>query len=203
MIKYGLKMWSSNHETIDQAKELIKTKVFDYIELLPVPDIDISPFQKIEASFVIHIPHSSFGFNIADKKKEEFNLKIINHSIKCADKLNAKYLVLHPGFGSFNTAKKFLEKTEGASPEQVTELIEESFLKNYVGLSDNQIFRNRFRAEAKVSAKLTHPNIVTAYDFGLDSKRLFIVMELVNGTHTASAFGNIFPCRSRIITRRR
>jgi len=33
-------------------------------------------------------------------------------------------------------------------------------------LSDNQIFRNRFRAEAKVSAKLTHPNIVTAYDFG-------------------------------------
>ena len=51
------------------------------------------------------------------------------------------------------------------------------------GLSDNQIFRNRFRAEAKASAKLTHPNIVTAYDFGLDSKRLFIVMELVSGSH--------------------
>ena len=50
-------------------------------------------------------------------------------------------------------------------------------------LSDNQVFRNRFRAEAKASAKLTHPNIVTAYDFGLDSKRLFIVMELVNGSH--------------------
>ncbi len=50
-------------------------------------------------------------------------------------------------------------------------------------LSDDQIFRNRFRAEAKASAKLTHPNIVTAYDFGLDSKRLFIVMELVSGSH--------------------
>jgi len=50
-------------------------------------------------------------------------------------------------------------------------------------LSDDQVFRNRFRAEAKASAKLTHPNIVTTYDFGLDSKRLFIVMELVNGSH--------------------
>jgi len=50
-------------------------------------------------------------------------------------------------------------------------------------LSDDQVFRNRFRSEAKASAKLTHPNIVTTYDFGLDSKRLFIVMELVNGSH--------------------
>ena len=50
-------------------------------------------------------------------------------------------------------------------------------------LSDDQEFRNRFRAEAKASAKLTHPNIVTTYDFGLDSKRLFIVMELVKGSH--------------------
>lgn len=50
-------------------------------------------------------------------------------------------------------------------------------------LSDNQAFRNRFRAEAKASARLTNPNIVTAYDFGLDSKRLFIVMELISGSN--------------------
>ena len=50
-------------------------------------------------------------------------------------------------------------------------------------LSDDQVFRNRFRAEAKSSAKLSHPNIITTYDFGLDSKRLFIVMELINGSH--------------------
>ena len=49
-------------------------------------------------------------------------------------------------------------------------------------LSEDQVFRNRFRAEAKASAKLSHPNIVTTYDFGLDSKRLFIVMELVDGS---------------------
>lgn len=49
-------------------------------------------------------------------------------------------------------------------------------------LSEDQVFRNRFRAEAKASANLSHPNIVTTYDFGLDSKRLFIVMELVDGS---------------------
>jgi serine/threonine protein kinase len=50
-------------------------------------------------------------------------------------------------------------------------------------LSEDQIFQNQFRTEAKSSAKLTHPNIVTTYDFGIDSERLFIVMEFINGSH--------------------
>jgi serine/threonine-protein kinase len=44
-------------------------------------------------------------------------------------------------------------------------------------------FRERFRQEAKASASLAHPNIVTVYDFGLDENRLFIVMEFVPGTN--------------------
>lgn len=48
--------------------------------------------------------------------------------------------------------------------------------------SDNQEFQNSFRSEAKASAKLSHPNIVTTYDFGIDAERLYIVMELVEGT---------------------
>lgn len=47
--------------------------------------------------------------------------------------------------------------------------------------SDNQEFQNSFRAEARASARLSHPNIVTTYDFGLDADRLYIVMELVEG----------------------
>jgi serine/threonine-protein kinase len=42
-------------------------------------------------------------------------------------------------------------------------------------------FRERFREEAKAVANLAHPNIVTVYDFGLDARRLFIVMEYVPG----------------------
>jgi serine/threonine-protein kinase len=47
--------------------------------------------------------------------------------------------------------------------------------------SDDQEFQNRFRAEARASARLSHPNIVTTYDFGYDADRLYIVFELVQG----------------------
>jgi serine/threonine protein kinase len=42
-------------------------------------------------------------------------------------------------------------------------------------------FRQRFHHEAKAAANLTHPNIVTIFDFGLDDENLFIVMEYVPG----------------------
>jgi len=49
-------------------------------------------------------------------------------------------------------------------------------------LSDDLTFQNRFRQEARASANLIHPNIVTTFDFGYDRDRLFIVMEYVRGT---------------------
>ncbi len=49
-------------------------------------------------------------------------------------------------------------------------------------LSQDQAFRDRFHLEAKAAANLTHPGIVTVYDFGYDQDWLFIVMEHVPGT---------------------
>jgi serine/threonine-protein kinase len=49
-------------------------------------------------------------------------------------------------------------------------------------LSQDQAFRDRFHLEAKAAANLTHPSIVTVYDFGYDQDWLFIVMEHVPGT---------------------
>jgi len=43
-------------------------------------------------------------------------------------------------------------------------------------------FRERFRQEATAVANLTHPNIVTVHDFGIDNGQLFLVMEYVPGT---------------------
>ncbi len=48
--------------------------------------------------------------------------------------------------------------------------------------SSSQAFQERFKQEARAAANLTHPNIVTVHDFGLDQGALFIVMEFVPGT---------------------
>lgn len=49
--------------------------------------------------------------------------------------------------------------------------------------SKDEEFRKRFHQEAKSAANLSHPNIVTVHDFGLDGDNLFIIMEYVPGTN--------------------
>ena len=44
-------------------------------------------------------------------------------------------------------------------------------------------FRERFHQEARAAANLSHPNIVTVHDFGLDQGRVFIVLEYIPGTN--------------------
>jgi len=65
----------------------------------------------------------------------------------------------------------------------------DSMLERYVAIkvlradyTENQSFQERFRQEARAAANLSHPNIVTVHDFGLDRGRLFIVMEYVPGS---------------------
>lgn len=48
-------------------------------------------------------------------------------------------------------------------------------------LSNDLSFQNRFRQEARASARLIHPNIVTTFDFGYDQDRLFIALEYIDG----------------------
>src|ERR1043165_10065561 len=47
--------------------------------------------------------------------------------------------------------------------------------------SNDESFQQRFRQEARAAANLSHPNIVTVHDFGLDQGQLFLVMEYVPG----------------------
>jgi serine/threonine-protein kinase len=49
------------------------------------------------------------------------------------------------------------------------------------GLSDDPSFHERFLREARLSAGLAHPNVVTVYDAGEDEGRPYIVMECVEG----------------------
>ncbi|MDQ3756857.1 MAG: Stk1 family PASTA domain-containing Ser/Thr kinase [Actinomycetota bacterium] len=48
-------------------------------------------------------------------------------------------------------------------------------------LSVDRSFVERFRREAQAAANLTHPNVVSVYDFGEEDGTSFIVMEFVDG----------------------
>lgn len=52
--------------------------------------------------------------------------------------------------------------------------------------SRDSSFREQFHQEAKAAGNLTHQNIVTVYDFGLDDQHLYIVMEYVPGSDLKS-----------------
>jgi serine/threonine-protein kinase len=52
--------------------------------------------------------------------------------------------------------------------------------------SSDKEFQERFRQEARAAANLSHPNIVTVHDFGLEDGQLFIVMEHIPGTDLKS-----------------
>jgi len=49
-------------------------------------------------------------------------------------------------------------------------------------LSRKEDFREQFSIEAKATANLSHVNIVTTFDFGVYGERLYIAMELIEGS---------------------
>lgn len=110
-MKFGLKLWSTNTDLIKQAVQSIETKVFDYIELFVIPDTKINPFV-IDVPYIIHIPHEKFGVNVGDPSINKYNLEIIRESVSWADKLNAKYLILHAGYGSIENAIDIFHEIE-------------------------------------------------------------------------------------------
>jgi serine/threonine-protein kinase len=60
------------------------------------------------------------------------------------------------------------------------------------GLDADDSFRARFRREARVAARLSHPNIVRIYDVGEGDGTLYIVMEHVPG-RTLADVGKVSP----------
>ena len=50
-------------------------------------------------------------------------------------------------------------------------------------ISDDPAFAERFVREARMLAKLNHPNIITIYDFGQVNGRCYFVMEYVDGVN--------------------
>jgi endonuclease IV len=109
-IEFGLKLWSINYHQLGEAVKLIEKDMFQYIELMPVPSTDIFPFLEIDVPYSIHVTTDRYGVNIADRNKKESNLEMLGLCTEWADKLEARYLILHPGYGSIDDTMDFLKK---------------------------------------------------------------------------------------------
>jgi eukaryotic-like serine/threonine-protein kinase len=88
--------------------------------------------------------------------------------------LNNRYLILEQ-LGKGGMAIVYRARDTMLERSVAVKVLRESY-------SRDQAFLDRFRQEAKAAANLSHPNIVTVHDFGLDNGQLFIVMEYVPGT---------------------
>lgn len=65
-------------------------------------------------------------------------------------------------------------------------------------LADDPRFVERFRREARAAGALSHPNVAGVYDFGEDSERHFMVMEMATGRDLAQVLreeGQLSPDR--------
>lgn len=61
-------------------------------------------------------------------------------------------------------------------------------------------FQERFRAEARNSAALQHPNIVTVFDFGEGEHSAYLVMELIDGEPLSSIIRDGGPLDTELAT---
>ncbi|HET7768427.1 MAG TPA: protein kinase, partial [Chloroflexota bacterium] len=49
-------------------------------------------------------------------------------------------------------------------------------------LGGDEQLRKRFQREAQSAARLNHPNIITVYDYGEEHNKIYMAMELLEGT---------------------
>jgi len=92
--------------------------------------------------------------------------------------LNNRYKLLSP-LGSGGMAVVYKAQDKMLERIVAVKILREDYA------ADND-FRNQFRQEAKAAANLSHPNIVTVHDFGLDENQVFIVIEYIDGTDLKS-----------------
>jgi serine/threonine-protein kinase len=92
--------------------------------------------------------------------------------------LNNRYRLIHP-LGSGGMAVVYKAIDEMLERTVAVKILREDF-------SNDIDFREQFKQEAKAAANLSHPNIVTVHDFGLDKDQVFIVIEYIDGTDLKS-----------------
>lgn len=96
-IKYGIKIRKAENGQIYKAECLVRKGVFDYIEIAITPETN--PKVSTEIDYILHDSSDCF-----------IDEKSLSHSLEIADNINARYIILHPGFGKMEDAIRTLEK---------------------------------------------------------------------------------------------
>lgn len=114
---FGLKLWSTNQNYINEAIKLYNKGYFSYLELFVVPSSYnnyISLWKDINIPFIIHAPHYMTGMNLACNANKSKNMILADEAKKYADTLKADTIIFHSGInGDTNeTAKQLKEIAE-------------------------------------------------------------------------------------------
>jgi serine/threonine-protein kinase len=102
-----------------------------------------------------------------------------------------RYAILEP-IGSGGMAEVYRARDELLGREVAVKVLSER-------LSRDRSFVERFRREAQAAAGLSHPNIVSLYDYGSDEGAYYIVMEHIDGRALADIIrdeGPLLPERA-------
>lgn len=112
-LKYGLKLWSSNIELFDSAKEAHTKGFFDFIELFADTSrsFDRSSLDSLkDIEVTIHAPHSGMfhEFVIGDAEHATWN-----RTLELAEFFKSDVIVVHPGRDhTFETFSQNLAKID-------------------------------------------------------------------------------------------
>lgn len=60
-------------------------------------------------------------------------------------------------------------------------------------IARNDLTPKRFEREAKIVGRLRHPNIISAFDFGIHNQQLYLVMEFVDGIDAEKVLAQNIP----------
>lgn len=107
-----------------------------------------------------------------------------------------KYILLEK-MNSGGMAEVFLARGSQAGGNIVKFVAVKRILPHF---SDKKEFIEMFKNEAKVAVNLTHNNIVSIYEFGVEAGQFFIVMDYVNGRNIRQILGKLSAEKSRFRT---
>lgn len=110
-MKFGIKLWSINHELYEEAVDLIKRGKADYLELLYVPGAKdkLEFLKQNKIPVIIHAPTYHHRVCFSDNNFEK-NDKMFKETVKIADYLNAEKIIIHPGKGNGENFARFLRQ---------------------------------------------------------------------------------------------